>query len=271
MAIGRLPEPGTGIPESIVDAKGDIITATAADTPARLAVGANDTALVADSTQPTGLAYKTRGVFNGLTTTGDMIYSSSGTTQARLGIGTSGQVLTVNSGATAPEWTTLSSGGMTLIATTNMSGSSVTVSSIPATYKHIMIVFRKVFMNSNDYPIQFTFNGDTGSNYTWRGLRAYNGTVDPTGQKGTLFEPSSKTRNAADDNLNLFGTFNMYNYALTVPKGFDTNLFWADSGGTTGYTSIAGNYYNSSAISSITVIASGNSFSGGTMYTYGVS
>lgn len=203
---------------------------------------------------------------------GDIYTATADNTPARLGVGTDGQVLTASSGeSTGLAWNTISSGGMTLIATTNMSGSSVTVSSIPNTYKHIMIVFRKVYMNSNDYPIQMTFNGDTGSNYTWRGLRAYNGTVDPTGQKGVLFEPSSKTRNAADDNLNLFGTFNMYNYTLNVPKGFDTSLFWADSGGATGYTAVEGNYYNTSAISSITVIAAGQSFSGGTMYTYGVS
>jgi hypothetical protein len=48
---------------------------------------------------------------NPLTTTGDTIYSSSGTTPARLGIGTAGQVLTVNSGATAPEWATPAGGG----------------------------------------------------------------------------------------------------------------------------------------------------------------
>jgi hypothetical protein len=43
---------------------------------------------------------------NPMTTTGDTIYSSSGSTPARLGIGTAGQVLQVNSGATAPEWAT---------------------------------------------------------------------------------------------------------------------------------------------------------------------
>jgi hypothetical protein len=53
----------------------------------------------------------TTGMVNPMTTTGDMIYSSSGTTPARLGIGTAGQVLTVNSGATAPEWATPAGGG----------------------------------------------------------------------------------------------------------------------------------------------------------------
>lgn len=45
------------IQNSIVDAKGDLIAATAADTPARLAVGTNGQVLTADSTAATGLAW----------------------------------------------------------------------------------------------------------------------------------------------------------------------------------------------------------------------
>jgi hypothetical protein len=45
------------IAKTIVDAKGDIIAATAADTVSRLAVGANDTVLTADSTAGTGLKW----------------------------------------------------------------------------------------------------------------------------------------------------------------------------------------------------------------------
>jgi hypothetical protein len=47
------------IQNAIVDAKGDIIAATAADTPARLAVGANGTVLTADSAEATGLKWAT--------------------------------------------------------------------------------------------------------------------------------------------------------------------------------------------------------------------
>jgi hypothetical protein len=45
------------IQNAIVDAKGDLIAATAADTPARLAVGTNGQSLVADSTASTGLKW----------------------------------------------------------------------------------------------------------------------------------------------------------------------------------------------------------------------
>jgi hypothetical protein len=47
------------IQNAIVDAKGDLIGATAADTPARLAVGTNGQLLTADSTAATGLAWTT--------------------------------------------------------------------------------------------------------------------------------------------------------------------------------------------------------------------
>lgn len=47
----------SGIPATIFDAKGDIIAATAADTASRLAVGANNTVLTADSTAGTGLKW----------------------------------------------------------------------------------------------------------------------------------------------------------------------------------------------------------------------
>jgi hypothetical protein len=49
------------IVKTIVDAKGDIIAATAADAVSRLAVGANDTVLTADSAQATGLKWAAAG------------------------------------------------------------------------------------------------------------------------------------------------------------------------------------------------------------------
>jgi len=60
------------IQNAIVDAKGDIIAASAADTPARLAVGTNGQVLVADSTAATGLKWATAGG-------GDLVKITSGT------------------------------------------------------------------------------------------------------------------------------------------------------------------------------------------------
>jgi hypothetical protein len=55
----------------------------------------------------------TTGMTNPMTTTGDTIYSSSGSTPARLGIGSTGQVLTVAAGI--PSWATPSAGGSTFV------------------------------------------------------------------------------------------------------------------------------------------------------------
>jgi hypothetical protein len=57
MTVGRIPVIEGGIQPTIFDAKGDLLTATANDTPARLAVGANNTKLVAASSEATGLKY----------------------------------------------------------------------------------------------------------------------------------------------------------------------------------------------------------------------
>jgi hypothetical protein len=55
------------IQNAIVDAKGDLIAASAADTPARLAVGANGTVVQADSTAATGLKYSSNAPLGGMT------------------------------------------------------------------------------------------------------------------------------------------------------------------------------------------------------------
>ena len=57
MTVGRIPSIEGGIQPTLLDAKGDLIAAVAADTPARLAVGANNTILTADSTTATGLKW----------------------------------------------------------------------------------------------------------------------------------------------------------------------------------------------------------------------
>jgi hypothetical protein len=59
MTISRIPSVEGGIQPTLLTAKGDLISATAASTVARLAVGSNDQILVADSTTATGLKWAT--------------------------------------------------------------------------------------------------------------------------------------------------------------------------------------------------------------------
>jgi hypothetical protein len=85
-----LTNANAAIAKTIVDAKGDIIAATAADTVSRLAVGANNTVLTADSTAATGIKWAAassgamtlikRATFSSVADTGttfDSIFSST--------------------------------------------------------------------------------------------------------------------------------------------------------------------------------------------------
>ena len=71
------------VQKDIVDAKGDLVVATASDAVARLAVGSNDYVLTADSSEATGLkwAAATNGTVTAVTGTAPIV-SSGGATPA---------------------------------------------------------------------------------------------------------------------------------------------------------------------------------------------
>jgi hypothetical protein len=80
-ATGALSGTNTGdqdlstlIPKSLVDAKGDLVTAAADNTPARLAVGTNGQVLTADSAEATGMKWAAAGGGGG---SGDVVGPSS--------------------------------------------------------------------------------------------------------------------------------------------------------------------------------------------------
>ena len=119
-----------------------------------------------------------------ITTAGDLLYGTAADTVARLGIGTAGQVLKVNSGATAPEWgAAASGGGMTLLnsgntsmsgapalgfhwsgVVTSMSGATHSLTSISGSYKDLQLIFRAVLPANDANSLRMRFNGDSTSN-----------------------------------------------------------------------------------------------------------
>jgi hypothetical protein len=111
----------------------------------------------------------TTGMTNPMTTTGDVIYSSSGSTPARLGIGTAGQVLQVNSGATAPEWATPAGGGGLTFIKSQTIGSAVSsvqvTGAFSSTYDNYLITVNGG-VGSGDLNLRLTLGSTTAGYYS---------------------------------------------------------------------------------------------------------
>ena len=85
------------INKTILDAKGDLVVASAADTPAKLAVGSDGQVLIADSSAPEGVAWATEPTADIVTTKGDMLVATGPDTLVRLPVGSDNQVLVADS------------------------------------------------------------------------------------------------------------------------------------------------------------------------------
>jgi hypothetical protein len=202
-----------------------------------------------------------------VTTTGDIIYASGASTPARLGIGSSGQYLTVSGGV--PAWATLSAGGMTLLSTTTLSGSSVTISDINQSYNDLLITVDNYYasVNQTDY-IYFRINNDS--------------TASRHGELTTLGQSTSSLVNKTQVTF-AYGLSNAaagaFGY-IYIPNYTNTNIWkrgFVSSGGNNAYdpglfsnTTQYWVYNQTTAVSSINLRTSANNFSAGTVKIYGV-
>jgi hypothetical protein len=205
--------------------KGDIYAATGTSTPARLAVGANDTVLIADSTTATGL-----------------------------------------------KWGTPISGGYTLISTTTLSGNSVTISSIPSTYKHLYFTVTNLTCSAND-DFAIRFNSNTSSNYSV--LDFGQTTAGTFGTGGGIALSRIVYSDFCSANA-LPGTGEMFisNYTDTSATGKTIvgNYMGRNTAGSSLQRFAQGYYSQTSAISSITVLGFGGAtFTTGTIRLWGIS
>ena len=96
---------------------------------------------------------------------GDLIAGTGADTFSRLAIGTNNQVLTADSvAATGMKWATPASGGMTAIATGSLTGSSISLASIPATYNSLLLTLNSFSLSGNG-KIKILLNNDTSTSY----------------------------------------------------------------------------------------------------------
>ena len=200
------------------------------------------------------------------TTAGDLDYYTSGTAKARIPIGSTGQVLTVAAGV--PSWAT-TSGAMTLLSTTALSSNSVTVSSISGAYTDLKIVVNGISLASTDQ-VMLRFNGITTGLYYYAELQVEDGTAYPaTNTAQTNVQVSHMISTSDYDKVGSF-EFTIPRYSVAEQHTFFMSAKGTFSTNNKFFTKIC-RVDTALAIDSITVYTiSGNNFSAGNLYIYGV-
>jgi len=211
----------------------------------------------------------TTGMTNPMTTTGDMVYSSSGSTPARLGIGTTGQVITVAGGI--PSWATpAAGGGMTLLSTTTLTGASTTISSISGSYTNLIAVFTAISTSADALDMRVRVNSDTSTNYDGVSVGNLNGSFSSMLKPNETYWQPSITTNSSGLTFQICGAFTIYDYALTSGRVFTAGAEGRKGGSAEAFTyQTTGQYRGSSAITSITFLLSSGTYSTGTVQLYG--
>jgi len=218
------------IQNAIVDAKGDIITATANDTPSRLAVGANNTILTADSSTATGLKWaapaSTASSYSLINTGGTTLTGAATITVS--GISSMEKLMIVIQGADAGAFASMQ------IRFNSDSGANYTTSGgyyyAPAAYNATNLGY---LGSSGDTKISV---GALSSNTASKGY-AY------------LFL----------DGANSTG-IKAFNFSGSADTGGGNGQQWFTGGGV---------YLGTSTISSVSVISDVGNWAGGTVYIYG--
>ena len=112
---------------------------------------------------------------------GDLIYGTGADTFTKLSLGTAGQVLKVNSGATAPEWGAAGgAAGITLISAASLTTATNNINSVfSSTYDNYLLVLNVTNMSAAGY-IRYRLRAsgtDTTTNYVAQYLQNYGATL----------------------------------------------------------------------------------------------
>ena len=153
-----------------------------------------------------------------------------------------------------------------IASVTPTSGTSITFSSIPATYKHLQI--RSNLDNAGNTQLLMTMNSDTGSNYAWHLLYGTGASAAATGgATATSINYGSFTGTSSGLGVSII---DVIDYASTTKYKTTRTFAGRDTNGTGWIQLSSGLWQSTSAITSITLTDPNYSFTAGTIALYGI-
>ncbi len=208
-----------------------------------------------------------------LTTKGD-IYAATGTsTPARLAVGSNDQVLTADSStATGLKWAAASAGGLTLISTTTLSGTTVSLTSIPQTYRYLyLIIDRPTSASGGNIDLRWGSTAvNTNTRYIW------NGTKQTGGANSSDFSDYGQTSTDLMGGENQSTSQQRMSLQVTIPEYTKTDTgktinwtgYWQSGAGEPYIIRGQGGYDGAFYVGCIDILSS-TTLTGGTAYLYG--
>jgi hypothetical protein len=203
-----------------------------------------------------------------ITASGDIVVGTGSGTYDNLPIGTTGQILTADT-TVSPykvKWATAASGGgMTLLSTTSLSGSSTSVTSISGAYNTLFILVN-YGLGTTTGVVSATLNSAT-SNYLM--VFGRQDTTTNGGATANIPINAGVSQQDSGDGTVCTSAINVYNYAstsTTKPITFSGNF---RTGTSTQGINGAGTYVSTSAITSFQMNTSAGTLEG-SIRIYGV-
>lgn len=200
-----------------------------------------------------------------LTAKGDIYAATAAATPARLGVGANGTVLTANSAtSTGLAWAAPAAGGMTLLSTSTLSGTSFNITGISQDYKDLYISITGVTNNTSDGSMAVFIPG-----LTQYGIgRQWNGSTETNWTSTLGFFPAENSNRTISNN----------HFAIYIPRYSISEI--SRIGQSFGYFRNSGNnpflFYgawateDTAGVSSLRFTHNGGSFTAGTVRIYGV-
>ena len=202
---------------------------------------------------------------------GDLVYGTGADTFTKLSLGTAGKVLTVNSGATAPEWATPAGGGggMTLLSTTTLTGATTTINISDNSYINLAVFVTN--MAGPDSYYRMAVNGSNTLHFQ-NHIIANDTTITTDAVKNTYWFLTSDS--IQNDTLYIQNAWqiNLYQYASSsVRKIIDSRGAFISKANQIQTTINSAGYFNSNdAITSLVFSTDSGNLTGGTVKVYGV-